>query len=529
MPDMLIAKLFTVALCVCTATTESSEFEFHHDNVMGTQMELTVVCPDAATARIAETAALNEIDLLTAVLSTWSDSSEVTQWMNSDEAVTISPDLTRLLKLSDQWMARTNGAFHPGVERLTQIWKQAEFSGVLPSDDEISVAVNQLGQHPWLWSSDSLKAKSSYRSTFNAIAKGYIIDRVSDRVMGIENINGLCLNIGGDVRVSGERRQRVSVRTEAAQSGKDWLLDTVVLYGQSIATSGPQFRGFTVAGKQFSHLIDPRSGMPVSHVRSSSVVADTAADADALATACSVLTIDESLALIDSIPHAACLLMDDKGQLHASSGWEALRMPNRLDLNYRLTNSELDEKSSTTDKAGSSKTRTMSTWNGGMELQVDLEINQADSGGRYRRPYVACWIEDKDGFPVRTLLLWVQADGRGPRWIPDLRRWHKSDRLRKLAEDTELVGTISEATRKPGKYSVLWDGTDDNGAEVKAGTYTFYLEAAREHGTYQLLKDEITVADKSFERTLKGNVEIKAASLTYRKQKTSDKATEKSR
>ena len=99
-----------------------------------------------------------------------------------------------------------------------------------------------------------------------------------------------------------------------------------------------------------------------------------------------------------------------------------------------------------------------------------------------KRPYVAAWVEDADGFPVKTLLLWVQKDGPGPRWIPDLKRWHRADRLRKLAEDSDLVQTISEATRQPGSHAVTWDGTDNGGLPLPPGDYVLCLEAAREHG-----------------------------------------------
>ena len=51
--------------------------------------------------------------------------------------------------------------------------------------------------------------------------------------------------------------------------------------------------------------------------------------------------------------------------------------------------------------------------------------------------------------PVRTL--WVQRTGKGPRWIPDLKRWYKSDHLRQINEETDLLKTISEPTRKPGE------------------------------------------------------------------------------
>ncbi|MBV9879678.1 MAG: DUF2271 domain-containing protein, partial [Gemmatirosa sp.] len=61
-------------------------------------------------------------------------------------------------------------------------------------------------------------------------------------------------------------------------------------------------------------------------------------------------------------------------------------------------------------------------WDDRFELAVDLEI-AAQEGFRYHRPYVAVWVEDAAGKPVRTLSLWVNTTGRGPRYIRELKRW----------------------------------------------------------------------------------------------------------
>ncbi len=146
-------------------------------------------------------------------------------------------------------------------------------------------------------------------------------------------------------------------------------------------------------------------------------------------------------------------------------------------------------------------------WDASMELLVNLEINQPDAG-RYNRPYVAVWLEDANGKSVRTLALWADS-GRGSRWIPDLTRWFR--------DNSALVGTVSSATRNPGKYSLVWDGKNDKKLPVQEGDYYVCIEAAREHGSYQLIREKITVGAKAFTATLPGNLEIKGASLEYHK------------
>ena len=132
---------------------------------------------------------------------------------------------------------------------------------------------------------------------------------------------------------------------------------------------------------------------------------------------------------------------------------------------------------------------------------------------RYRRPYVAVWIEDKDKFPVRTLALWYEK----PRWLPDLKAWYRDDRLRALAEGTELSHSVSSATRPPGRYTLRWDGKDNKGKPVLSGKYTVCVEAAREHGTYQLMRQDLEFAGIPKQLQLAGNTEVESVSLDYRK------------
>ncbi len=162
--------------------------------------------------------------------------------------------------------------------------------------------------------------------------------------------------------------------------------------------------------------------------------------------------------------------------------------------------------------------RPAAKWDDKFECIVEVEIAEIP-GGRVHRPYVAIWIEDKDGKTVRTLNLWVQTTRRGPRWIPDLRRWYRSEQDRKTAKGGDLVETVSSATRQPGKYAMVWNGKDDQGKLVDQGDYVVCIEAAREHGTYQLIKKSINVGTKAFKQTFDGNVEIKSAGVEFRKRK----------
>ena len=78
--------------------------------------------------------------------------------------------------------------------------------------------------------------------------------------------------------------------------------------------------------------------------------------------------------------------------------------------------------------------QTSKKWDTSLELAITFEVINPGNG-RYRRPYVAVFIEDPKGKPVRTVELWYQR-GRGARWLRDLRNWYRGevDRMTVKAE-----------------------------------------------------------------------------------------------
>lgn len=467
---------------------------FRHDAVLGTSLEIVVEARDATAARAAEEAVLAEIDRLAAVASTYDAGSEISRWLAAGRPAALSRDLAAILRACDAWRATSDGVFHPGVALATAAWRQAERAGRPPDDAALADIADRLRDAPWEWHGDDV-APAGMPVSVDGLAKGFIVDAACAAALGQEGVRGAMVNVGGDLAVRGDLEQPVQIPLPSTAGGGE---ASVTLAERAIATSGPGRRGFRVGGETHSHVIDPRTARPAAGVASASVIAATAADADALATVLCVLAPEEGLALVERVDGAACLIVDARGGVHASRGWPQ-RGPRVLPVAARQDPAPVP------------------AWNGGFELAVDLEIIQTGGGRRYRRPYVAAWVEDEDGYPVKTLLLWVQAEPPGPRWIPDLKRWTKADRLRKLAEGTDLVATVSEPTRMPGSHGVVWDGRDAAGVPVEAGEYTICVEAVREHGSYQFDRKKVTFGTEAFSADLPAGDELGGVSIEYRR------------
>lgn len=506
---IFVALALLLALPI-TSTRAEEPVVFSRENVMGTSMELRVWADGPEAAQRAEARALAEINRLSTILSAYDPQSEFSRWRRAKgRPVVVSLPLWETLEAADAWRVRSNGALDPRVAALTDLWTKAAKRDFEPSDDEIQRALETMTAPAWRLDPAARRAVSLFEGpiTLDALAKGYIVERASAEALGDgREVHGVVLNIGGDLRAMGRTEGLIGVANPLADSESSPPLTLIEVHNRAVATSGWSQRGFSINGQWRSHIFDPRTGRPVSEVVGATVIAPRSADADALATICNVLPPEEGIALVDSVEGAACLIVEADGRIQRSAEWERYERPGASPL-------------ASAQAPTSAIAVEASSWGEEFELVVDFEINDPEGAGvQYRRPYVAIWAENQEGKPVRNILLWVSQGGAGPfEWLPDLKRWKRADSIRKKTDRREMVFVMSRPTRPPGEYSVAWDGKDDLGEPVPPGEYTLYIEAAREHGTYQSMRAKLTLADQPFSEDLNGNVEIKSASITYRR------------
>ena len=506
-------RAFGVAGWICLAlagdSTVAGEFSFFHENVMGTSLELRVEADSERSASEAESRVLKEIDRLSAIFSNYDASSELRRWQ-AGSAAKVSSELFDLLQASDWWHDASGGAFDPRVQTLITLWKTSAKQGRTPSAEEIREALAVMKAPAWRLDLESRTASGTrVPITLDAIAKGFIVERACDAAMaGHAEVTGILLNIGGDLRVRGDLSRTIGITPPRGDSESAAPFTFVRVSNRALATSGDYQRGLLINEKWYSHIFDPRTGQSADLVACASVVAKDSADADALATTLNVLSPEEGLALIGRIDGAECLIVARDGRISRSEGWKTFEV-NDAPPTFAFGLPPTDHK----PKADEPKKEEF-------ELLVDFEIKAPEGNNkrRYRRPYVAIWLDDKDGNPVRNLVLWVSQGGSGPeRWLPDLKKWYPSDKMRLETDDIDLLHTVARATRAPGKYSVIWDGKDNHGKPLPKGEYTLTIETAREHGTYQIIRTSLAIADAPFAEELKGNAEIQSAAIAYRR------------
>ncbi|TDW96985.1 DUF2271 domain-containing protein [Dinghuibacter silviterrae] len=476
----LTGLLAAVLLFAFTSPKNPQTFVSHYENVLGTSMELKILASSPEESAKAETAVLQEISRLSGILSGYDPSSEFSRWVaTTDKPVHISTDLYDVLSLFDQWRNRTDGALDASAEAVTRCWKEAAKKGRVPTEEELSAAVAEVRQTHWAL--NPVGHTATHLGTaplmLNSFTKSYIIKHASDVALAAAKVDAIVVNIGGDLLVSGRQTEDILVSDPRADAENDVPLDRIRVSNRAVATSGNYRRGELIQGKWYSHIVDPRTGQPADNILSATVVAPSATDAGALATAFNVMRPEESEKLAESMPGVDYLILTRDGRTVESTGWKRLET----------------EKTSKPQSADN-------------ELLISLSITLQQ--GFAKRPYVAVWVEDENHAPVRTISVWHGPD----RYLPELKSWYLKYRDRYYTDNT-FSASITSATRSAGKYSLKWDGKDDHGNAVAPGKYIVKIEAAREHGTYQLMRQEIQWDGSAQKYTLAGNAEISDATM----------------
>jgi hypothetical protein len=148
---------------------------------------------------------------------------------------------------------------------------------------------------------------------------------------------------------------------------------------------------------------------------------------------------------------------------------------------------------------------TSASWPKDWRLTIDLTLAQPKTG-KYRRPYVAVWIEDAGGKPVRFLTLW----GKSVKYKQDLRDFWPNYR-----QFDKPIDSVTGPTRPPGEHQLLMDGLDLAGKPLPPGDYTVHVEVVREHGTRVHMKKAITCKTQAVTEKLPGNLEVDGVTITF--------------
>jgi len=333
---------------------DSQRFEFHEPH-MGTDTRFVVYADDERVASAAARAAFDRVEALNAILSDYQSTSELmTLSAHAGQGpVVISDDLFRVLAAAQNLAVRSDGAFDVNCGPLTRLWRRARHLSELPATahvDEARALTGFTSLHLDAAARTATLDKAGMFLDVGGIAKGFAAEEAL-RVLTARGLSRALVALGGDIAVgdpppnrdgwlidvatldlsdSTGRTDRTGPAAEAAAAGR---VGPVLLRNAAVSTAGDAEQWLTANGVRYSHILDPRTGWPMTIRSTTTVIAPHGLDADGLDTTAAILGVDRGLALVEAVPGAAVFMMrreaDGRTVVRTSSRW-----PPRADIGH---------------------------------------------------------------------------------------------------------------------------------------------------------------------------------------------------
>lgn len=282
--------------------------------LMGTLVNLTLVGGDEANGRSALHATFTEMERLIALFDHRRPEAPLARLNQTGQLTNPPAELVDILTLAAQYSALTGGAFDVSVKPLLDAYQagqpDAPAARRLVDYRQIQVSAGEirLGQ-------------PGMALTLDGIGKGWVVDG-GTAVLQAHGFPNILVEAGGDLMALGGRADgrpwRVGLNHPRQANGDP--LTTLALSQQAAATSGDYQHSFTQDFRQH-HILDPRTGLSPTDLASATVLAPTAADADALSTALLVLGSADGLALLARLPHVEALVVTKEMEIRQTAGF----------------------------------------------------------------------------------------------------------------------------------------------------------------------------------------------------------------
>lgn len=292
--------------------------------LMGNNFTITVVAPDNNIAQNYIEAAIAEIRRIEKLLTTFSNDSQTSK-INENagiQPVKVDKEVYGLIERSIAISKITQGAFDITYGSIDKsLWNFDKNMTRLPSKEEALQRVHLINYNNVILDPDTtsvyLKEKGM-RIGFGGIGKGYAAE-MAKALLVKQGVTSGIINASGDLTAWGMqpdgRPWRIGISNPDRPQEVFSYMD---ISGKAVATSGNYEKYVMIGGKKYSHTIDPKTGLPISGIKSVTIISGNAEFADAMATPIAVMGIKAGLYLIDQIPDLYCIIIDDNNKIYSS-------------------------------------------------------------------------------------------------------------------------------------------------------------------------------------------------------------------
>lgn len=317
---------FLLMITFLLAACKNQEINSFSGNAIGTKYTVTYIGKENPAVQRTVDSLLGSISSQFSIF----DTNSLVSKINQGEEAVLTQDFLAVLEKSIEISQQTGGAFDITVAPLVNFWGFGPEKAAVFLEDEVqNIAyqrrmIDSIRQFTGYYKislkdGELLKADSRIKLNFNAIAKGYAVDRIAD-LLQERGYPDFLVEVGGEVKSGGTKSGKAwKVGIQTPTEDKTGAADANYIFNpdsKAIATSG-SYRNYLEDshGLRYMHIIDPVSGFPKkSNLLSVTVVANNCMTADALATAFMVMGLDNSLIFLADHPDIAAYFIYETGE-----------------------------------------------------------------------------------------------------------------------------------------------------------------------------------------------------------------------
>lgn len=235
--------------------------------------------------------------------------------------VTISDDLTSLIKYGIDVYTKTNGLVNIAMGNVTSVWKKYLNDGKkVPSDSELSslnININDI-----VLEGNKFLKKSDVKLDLGAIAKGYVTEEVGNYLES-KKIDKYLINAGGNVKVGKSYKDGKYVIGIENPNDTNKMYKKINVENKSVVTSGDYQRYYEVNGIRYNHIINPKTRFPANNVKSVTVICDNSKDADMYSTYLFLLSLEEALDYVNNTDNLEAVFYVNEDNIITSKGFSS--------------------------------------------------------------------------------------------------------------------------------------------------------------------------------------------------------------
>jgi thiamine biosynthesis lipoprotein len=292
---------------------------------MGNQFEFTLIDENENNANETFEIAIQEIKRIETLLTTFSDTS-ITYKINENagiSAVSVDDEVFQLIKRCQFISKITQGAFDISYGSLDKRFWNFDLNMTSLPDPKVAKKAVELINYENILLDETHKTvflkNKGMRIGFGGIGKGYAAEMAKKKLIENNVLNGI-VNASGDLTAWGfqENGEAWTIGVADPNQRKS-IFSTFKITNKAVATSGNYEKFITINNKRYSHTIDPKTGYPISGIKSVTILAENAEIADALATPVTVMGIEVGMNFINQLKTIGCIIIDDNDKSYFSN------------------------------------------------------------------------------------------------------------------------------------------------------------------------------------------------------------------